>query len=136
LGTSISVVVGQVVLQNEVAKRQGQLVAALGPQLAAVIGGGNAGANAKTISALPIAQRNVVHNVLTDSLRYVWVVYTCFSALGLILGLFITKQTLNKQHEETKTGLAAEEENRKRVIAEREAGKKAKQIDVELAASK
>lgn len=131
LGTSISVVVGQVVLQNEVAKRQGQLVAALGPQLAAVVGGGNAGANARLISGLPITQRNVVHNVLTDSLRYVWIVYTCFSFCALLLGFLITKQTLNKQHEETKTGLAAEEENRKRVISEREAGKKVK--DIELA---
>jgi len=134
LGTSISVVVGQVVLQNEVSKRQGQLVAALGPQLAAVVGGGNAGANARLISGLPVAQRNVVHNVLTDSLRYVWVVYTCFAFCAFLLGFLITKQTLNKQHEETKTGLAAEEENRKRVISEREAEKKAK--DIELADKK
>lgn len=130
LGTSISVVVGQVVLQNEVAKRQGRLVAALGPQLAGVIGGGNAGANAQTIRGLPTAQRNVVHDVLTESLQYVWIVYTCFSALGLMLAFFITKQTLNRQHEETKTGLAAEEENRKRVIAEKEAGKKTKDIEL------
>lgn len=57
-----------------------------------------------------------------------------FAFCAFLLGFLITKQTLNKQHEETKTGLAAEEENRKRVISEREAEKKAK--DIELADKK
>jgi hypothetical protein len=48
----------------------------------------------------------------------------------MILSVFITKQVLNKQHEETKTGLAAEEENRKRVIEERDAAKKTKDIEL------
>lgn len=130
LGTSISVVVGQVVFQNKVNSHSAAIQQIVGPQLAPLLSGANAGANAQTIRGLPTAERIGIQGILTDSLKYVWVMYVCFSAAGLVCGFFITKQTLNKSHEETKTGLAAEEENRKRVAAEKAAGMKSKDIEM------
>jgi hypothetical protein len=37
----------------------------------------------------------------------------CFAAAGLAVSAFVSTQKLSKQHEVTKTGLAAEEENRR-----------------------
>lgn len=111
-------------------KRYNKIVAAVGPQLAPEFAGANAGAHADAIDRLPTAQRNALHQILANSLRYVWIMYVCFAAAGLVTGFFITKQTLNRNHEETKTGLAAEEENRRRVLEERQAAAKGR--DVEL----
>ncbi|KAK3047141.1 hypothetical protein LTS18_013216, partial [Coniosporium uncinatum] len=49
LATSISVVIGGVIFQNEMASRAGTLRAALGDQTAAQLGGGNAGANVAVV---------------------------------------------------------------------------------------
>jgi hypothetical protein len=46
-------------------------------------------------------------------------VYAVFGALGLLISLFIKRNVLSKQHEETKTGLEIEEAKRR----EREAAR-------------
>lgn len=46
-----------------------------------------------------------------------WIMYVAFAAVGLVVSLCITRNILDKQHEEGKTGLEAEKEKR----AEREA---------------
>ena len=118
LGGSISVVIGQVVFQNEMSKRQGILAAALGPQLAARLGGGAAGANTEVIRTLPPGQRDVVHTVFTESLRCVWIMYTAFSAAGLAICFLVGNNKLSRDHKETKTGLEAEEEARQERMQE------------------
>ena len=105
LATSMSVVIGQVVFQNQMAKRAPQLAVALGPKVAQQLGGGNAGANVGVVDGLPPAQRAVARAAFADSLQPMWIMYTCFAAAGLIVSLLIGNQTLSRQHTENKTGL-------------------------------
>lgn len=111
LATSSSVVIGEVVFQNQMSKYSGQLTAALGPKLAQQLGGGSAGANVDVIDALPTGQKEIVRMDFANSLQPMWIMYTCFAALGLICALFVKKKALTREHVETKTGLAAEKEN-------------------------
>ena len=121
LATSTSVVIGQVVYQNQMAKRTPQLMAALGPQVAQQLSGSGAGANVGLIDALPAAQRTVAQTAFADSLHPMWIMYVCFSAVGLIISFFIKKKKLSNVQEEAKTGLAAEKENQEARVAEKAA---------------
>ena len=120
LATSTSVVIGEVVFQNEMARKSGTLVRALGPQLAQRLGGGNAGANTDVIMELPDGQQTVVRRAFANSLQPMWLMYTVFAAAGLIAAFFIGRKTLSKEHQETKTGLDAEKENAAQREQERE----------------
>jgi uncharacterized membrane protein len=109
--TSISVVIGQVVYQNQMNTKTARLVAALGPENAAKLTGGGAGANTELIDSLPRAQKQVAQNAFAQSLHPMWIMYVCFAALGLVISLFIKKKELSKKHTETKTGLDVQKAN-------------------------
>ncbi|KAK5124220.1 hypothetical protein LTR85_001923 [Meristemomyces frigidus] len=126
LATSSSVVIGEVVFQNQMQTYSGQLTQALGPQLAKQLGGGSAGANTQVIDALPAGQRQLVRTDFADSLQPMWIMYTVVAAVGLICSLFIQRKILTKEHEETKTGLAAEKENAAANKADHDARKESK----------
>lgn len=53
-----------------------------------------------------------------------WILYAVFGAVGLLVSLLIGVNVLDKQHEETKTGLDVENERR----AEREAERAEKKL--------
>lgn len=72
LATSISVVIGGVVYQNEVEKRAATLIAALGAATADELLEGGAGANVDVIDALPSGERTVARVVFADSLQPMW----------------------------------------------------------------
>ena len=120
LATSTSVVIGQVVFQNQMKMKAATLTRTLGPKLAQQLGGGNAGANTQLIDSLPAAQKSVVRVAFADSLMPMWIMYTVFAAVGLITAFFIGRKVLTSQHEETKTGLEAEKEHAAERLAERE----------------
>jgi hypothetical protein len=101
------------------ASKQEALRAALGPETAASFAGGAAGASVGVIAGLPDSQKAVARAAFADSLSSMWIVYAVFGALGLLISLFIKRNVLSKQHEETKTGLEIEEAKRK----EREAAR-------------
>ena len=126
LATSTSVVIGQVVFQNSMSAKTPQLVAALGPERAMQLSGGEAGANTQVIQALPQEQRDVVRVAFANSLQPMWIMYVAFSAVGFFAAFLIQKKKLSKQHEETKTGLAAEKENAAARTAEKEARRASK----------
>ncbi|KAI4730957.1 DNA repair protein RAD50 [Aureobasidium sp. EXF-10728] len=109
--TSISVVIGQTVYQNQMNTKTATLVAALGPQVAAQLTGGGAGANTELIDNLPSGQKKVAQMAFAQALHPMWIMYVCFAALGLIVSLFIQKKELSKKHTETKTGLDAQRAN-------------------------
>ncbi|CAD0112908.1 unnamed protein product [Aureobasidium uvarum] len=109
--TSISVVIGQTVYQNQMNTKTARLVAALGPQAASQLTGGGAGANTELIDNLPNGQKQVAQTAFAQSLHPMWIMYVCFAALGLIISLFIQKKELSKKHTETKTGLDAQRAN-------------------------
>jgi hypothetical protein len=115
LGSAISIVVGSVVFNNQMIAKQPMLRAALGPETAAAFGG-TAGANVFLIQSLPEPQKFIARRAFADSLSTMWIMYVAFSAMGLAVSFLITRNVLNKHHEETKTGLEAEKEKR----AERE----------------
>ena len=118
LSTSISVVIGSVVFQNQMEKRSSYLAAALGPSIASELSGGSAGASLGIVSELPPEQMLIAREVFSQSLRAMWIMYACFAGLGLFVSLFIGNQTLSKEHHVTKTGLAEEEARRRQLQQE------------------
>jgi len=122
LATSTSIVIGQVVFQNQMEMKSNQLERIVGPQLAERLGGGSAGANTQVIAALPPNQRGPIRILFANSLQPMWIMYTCFAAVGLAVSFLIKKKVLTSDHTETKTGMEAERAN----AAERKAEKTAK----------
>lgn len=119
LGSAISVVVGGVVFNNQMKLKQPELAAALGAQRASAFGGGSAGANVGLIQALPADQKFVARKAFGDSLSTMWILYVAFAAAGLVVSFLIGRNKLDKQHEETKTGLEVERTKRLEREAER-----------------
>jgi hypothetical protein len=119
LGSAISVVVGSVVFQNQMKSKQSQLAAVLGPQTASSFGGGAAGANVGLIQRLPEEQKFAARQAFSSSLSTMWILYVAFAAVGLAISFLIGKNTLDKQHEETKTGLEVEKQKKIERDAER-----------------
>lgn len=113
LSTSISVVIGGVVFQNEMQNKYPSLLASLGEKTATALSGSSAGASIGLVNTLPEAQKVIARTAFNGSLRTMWIMYTAFSGLGLIISLFIGHRTLSKDHKVTKTGLAEEEIKRK-----------------------
>lgn len=113
LSTAISVVIGGVIFQNAMKKRESTLIAATNQQIGSQLGGGGAGAATSLVKNLPEPGRQTVRAVYVASLREMWIFFVCIAAVGLVVSLFIRKTTLSKTHEVTKTGLAAEEQNRR-----------------------
>ncbi|KAF2161891.1 hypothetical protein M409DRAFT_69424 [Zasmidium cellare ATCC 36951] len=126
LATTISVVIGEVVYQNQMNKKEPELRAVLTPEQAARVTGGNAGANSGFIDSLPQPQKGVVRVAFADSLQPMWIMYCCFAALGFIVMFFIKRKQLTREHEETKTGLEAEKKNAEDRAAEKEAKRESK----------
>lgn len=112
LATSVSVVLGGVIFQNRMMEQQQTLIAAVGPELGGIIGGGGAGAATDLVQKLAPAQKAIVNQVYVNSLKDLWIFYVCVAGLGLAVSLLITKQTLSKSHEVQKTGLAQQEQYR------------------------
>ena len=113
LATSISIVLGGVIFQNELRNQESILAAALGPQVASQLASTSFGSSAGQLAKLPQGQKDVLDRVFTASLQKVWIFYTAFSALGIVISLFVKKQELSKIHQDVKTGL--EEQERVRV---------------------
>ena len=131
IATAVSVVVGQVVYQNEMARKESSLVDMLTPaltpeQAAQVVAGSNAGISTDFINNLPQPQKNIVRKGFASALQPMWIMYTCFAGLGLLVALCIKRKKLTSEHEETKTGLEAEKANAEARAAEREARKVAR----------
>jgi hypothetical protein len=107
LATSMSIVIGGVVFQNSMSLREAELLAAQLPQdLAMALAGPSATANVITIRDIkdPL-QQLVVKEAFAESLRNMWILYTCMAACGLLASVFITKQVLSQEHTETETGI-------------------------------
>jgi hypothetical protein len=131
LATSTSVVIGEVVFQNQMKKKGPLLLHTLGPKLAEQLGGGNAGAETQVIDRLPPDEKNIVRVAFANSLRPMWIMYCVFAAAGLATAFFIARKQLSSEHEETKTGLDAEKANaeaRQQEREEKRASKRASQL--------
>lgn len=119
---------------NQMKSRQPQLAAVLGPQTASSFGGGSAGANVGLIQSLPASQKFVARKAFADSLSTMWILYVAFAGAGLLASLLIQRNMLDKQHEETKTGLDVEKMKKLEREAERAERRKKRASKVSLAA--
>ncbi|KAK7398375.1 hypothetical protein QQX98_012242 [Neonectria punicea] len=105
MGTSISVVVGGVIFNNEMEKQYPKLERELGPDLAKALSGSNAASSVQLVGKLEGHDGEVAKTAYWKSLQTMYIVYTCFAALGLIISLFIRQVNLSKDHKEHQTGL-------------------------------
>ena len=131
LATAVSVVIGQVVYQNQMQKQLPGLSRVLGPQTASQLSGSGAGANTQLVDDLPPAQKTAARTAFADSLHTMWIMYVVLSAVGLGASFLIRKKVLSSQHEVTKTGLEAEKANaaeEARAQAEKRANKRSSKL--------
>jgi EmrB/QacA subfamily drug resistance transporter len=105
MGTSVSVVVGGVIFNNEMGRQQGLLLRELGPELAGQLSGANAAGNVNRIASLTGEDGDIARGAYWRAMRTMFIVYTCFGAMGFIISLFMKQVKLKKDHKEHKTGL-------------------------------
>lgn len=115
VATAIGVVIGAVIFDNKMEKQQDTLRSALGPRLASSLSGDSAGANVFLLDRLPEPQKHIVREVFYKSVQDIWIATAAFAGVDLLVCFFIKRNQLNKQHQEVRTGLAAEKERSIRV---------------------
>ncbi|KAI2616050.1 MFS general substrate transporter [Hypoxylon sp. NC1633] len=111
LSTSISVVIGGVVFQNGMEKQYPTLLAQLGPELANQLSGGSAGGNVGLVASLPGKEGDIARAAYWNSLRDMFIMYTAFAAVGLLISPFVSQRKLSHEHKEHKTGLQSLQRN-------------------------
>ena len=109
LSTAVSVIIGGVVVQNQMQAHYKQLLLALPLDIAQKFTGNDALANVKLVGALTGTQKMKVQQSYGESLSSMWILYVSVAALGLVLSTIISKQHLSTEHIETKTGLGTRE---------------------------
>ncbi|KAM7193419.1 Major facilitator superfamily domain containing protein [Rhypophila sp. PSN 637] len=107
LFTSISVVVGGVVFQNQMQNQYPTLMEELGPQTASLLSGHNAASNVAAVAELQGRDGEIARGAYLKALKTMYILYVAFSGLGLVMSLFVGSRKLSKDHEEQKTGLEA-----------------------------
>lgn len=80
LASAMSAVIGGVVFQNQINKHYPALLAALGPEVAALLSGGEAAANVEVVKSLPPELQVVVKGAFSKSLRGMWIMVSWRSA--------------------------------------------------------
>ncbi|KAK2871620.1 hypothetical protein FQN49_002992 [Arthroderma sp. PD_2] len=122
IASSISVVIGGVIIQNRLQANIQNIHHLLSPQTLKSLDGVSAGASVHIVQALPESEKQPVLDAYTKSFRTMWIFYTALAAVGFLISLLLQKQKLNKEHEITKTGLDVQERERKeRLQREKEA---------------
>ncbi|KAF2397349.1 putative efflux pump antibiotic resistance protein, partial [Trichodelitschia bisporula] len=106
IANAISVVLGNVVLQNQLAGKRAQLLASgTAPPLVHLLTHGHAVSSPSAIAALLPEQKIAVRAALTDALGKMWLMYAVVAVLGLALPSFIKNKKLSDQHVVHETGL-------------------------------
>lgn len=105
VATSMSVVIGGVIFQNEMQKQYPTLIDQLGPDIAGLLSGSNAASSVEAVANLPQPQRGIAQGAYFSAIRIMFIFYVAFAGLGLILSFFVGSRKLSKEHTEHKTGL-------------------------------
>lgn len=134
LATAMSVVIGGVIVNNEITKHNAYLRTVLGDQLADELTSSSFGSTTELVRRLTGDRRDAVNEAYTSSLQKMWIFYTAFAAFGIFVSLFITKKELSKQHEKAVTGIAEQERVRQLEKAERKARRNTAEADAEKGA--
>jgi hypothetical protein len=88
LSNTISIVVGGVIFQNNLARR-----------------GLNRIGSGGVFASIGSIRSDGVREMYGMTLQKMWILYVCTSAVGLTAALFIRSKKLSKEHKETNTGL-------------------------------
>ncbi|KAK3374842.1 MFS drug transporter [Podospora didyma] len=104
LSSAISIVVGGVTFQNQIAKEASSLASALGAEAASLFGGGETTTHLGVVNSLSLEHQILAREALTRALRAVWILYTGFAVASLLAGAFIRAYTLTKDHDTAATG--------------------------------
>ncbi|KAI3391530.1 hypothetical protein diail_7174, partial [Diaporthe ilicicola] len=105
VATSMSVVIGGVIFQNEMQKQHPSLVSELGPDIANLLSGSNAASSVDAVAALPEPQKGIARRAYFNAIRIMFIFYVAFAGLGLVISFFVGSRKLSKEHVEHKTGL-------------------------------
>jgi MFS family permease len=107
MATSLSIVLGGVVFQNSMASRQPILAAAgIGEPVLTALSGDRAAANVEILQTIQdTVQRRVAQDAFSWSIRNMFIMYTCFVAIAVVVSPFIKQRHLETEHVETKTGV-------------------------------
>ncbi|KAK1984987.1 multidrug resistance protein fnx1 [Colletotrichum cereale] len=105
MGTSISVVIGGVVFNNQMQRQHPRLVAQLGPDLADMLSGSSAASSVGVVARLRGDEGRIARGAYLTGLKTMYIVYVAFAGLGLAMSLFIRQKQLSNKHTEHKTGL-------------------------------
>ncbi|KAF4176654.1 hypothetical protein CNMCM8060_006246 [Aspergillus lentulus] len=95
--TSVSIVIGGVMFQNEMQSRQGMLQRLLPGDIANTFSGQNAAANVALVRSLSPGEAQIVRDAYSQSLSRMWILYACFAAAGLLTSFGIKNQTLRTE---------------------------------------
>ncbi|PKX97814.1 MFS general substrate transporter [Aspergillus novofumigatus IBT 16806] len=95
--TSVSIVIGGVMLKNEMQSRQGMLQKLLPGDVANSFLGQNATANVALVRSLNPGEAQIVGEAYSQSLSRMWILYACFAATGLLMSFGIQDQTLRSE---------------------------------------
>jgi MFS family permease len=124
---AMSVVIGGVVLQNQLQGHRPEMIdAGIEIRVVNLLTGGSAISSVNEINRLPKFARQVARKAFAQSLSKMWIMYACMAILGLGLTDFIRKRELATEHKETVTGLEEQERIRKyeeEIRTARKAGK-------------
>lgn len=112
VATSLSVVLGGVVFQNELASRQPQLERVLGPDQARQFAASSFGSTVDELKRLPPTQRAALNTAYAESLSIMWIFYVAFAGLLIVISFFITRVELSATREKARTGVEEQEKVR------------------------
>ncbi|WYZ42547.1 hypothetical protein EsH8_VI_000246 [Colletotrichum jinshuiense] len=121
IATAMSIVFGGVIFQNRMAAQSGKITSAVPAGADEQILAGEASGALGIIHNLPKESRDVVIDVYNSSLRAVWIFYTAFGALAILLSILISKQVLSREHKIHKTGLESQKAARLEAMREKNA---------------
>jgi hypothetical protein len=105
--TSVSVVIGGVVFQNEMQSRQDMLQRLLPGKVAKDFSGQSAAANVALIQSLNQGEAQIVKAAYSQSLSRMWILYACFAVTGLLMSFGIQNQTLRTELVDETSGSTA-----------------------------
>ncbi|KAG6029361.1 hypothetical protein E4U41_000375 [Claviceps citrina] len=105
LGTSISVVVGGVIFNNQMAAQASYLDSQLDARLAALFDGSQAAANVHVVADLQGHDAAVVKHAYWNALQKMYILFTCTAFVSFLISFGITQKKLSMDHTEHKTGL-------------------------------
>ncbi|KAL8952510.1 MAG: hypothetical protein Q9222_001578 [Ikaeria aurantiellina] len=90
LAQTVSIILGQVIFQNQMQHHAGSLTSAgIPPQLVSMLSKGDVVSSASGIRHLARPQQLAVQSALVDALNDIWIFYTAVAFLGVLVSAFI-----------------------------------------------